>query len=290
MKKKKIIILITVLLIIVSAGVILMCTLNNNGVKLLHDENFDGTTFEGKEWVACPEWERQGNSVWDDDMSYLDGEGHLVLRAEWDASISKVRCGAVRTMEKNYRPTFTGGLGYYEASIKFPLDKNVKGVTGIWCAFWMMCGDVQGVDGSAADGVEIDIIESISSDKGIFSSNLHWDGYGDAHKSAGSGDKTTPNIYDGNFHKIALERTEKETIFYVDGVETWRMTDGTRVNNKAYTYNNCTKDGYMKLTIESAQWAYLNNGKTEADLIKALGGGVEMVIDYVRVYDKNPYR
>ena len=118
---------------------------------------------------------------------------------------------------------------------------------------------------------------------------MHWDGYGDYHKSTGSGDKSTPEIYDGEFHKIALERTETETIFYVDGTETWRMSDGDKIRGKSYRYYNCIKDGYMKLTIESAPWAYQDSGKTQADMIAALGDGVEMLVDYVRVYDKNPY-
>lgn len=272
-------------------------TLPYDGAKLLHNEDFNGTTFDGKEWAKCPEWERQGNSVWDDDMSYLDGNGNLILRAEWDSTINKVRCGAVRTMTKNYRPTFTAGMGYYEASIKFPLDVRQdkalyqnKGPVGIWTAFWMMCGDVSNVDNSAADGVEIDIIETISSDTGKFSSAMHWDGYESDHKSTGSGEKYSPKIYDGEFHRIALERTENATIFYVDGEETWRMTTGDKVKNQTYTYDNCTKDGYLKLSIESAEWAYKNNGKTQADVISSLGDGVEMVVDYVRVYDKNPYR
>lgn len=291
-KKTIIIISVIVLLILVSVGVFFMLHSNGDKIKLLHNEDFDGTSFDDKKWGKCPEWERQGNSVWDDDMSYLDGEGHLVLRAEWDESIGKVRCGAVRTIVPTsmFRGTpYTYGLGYYEASIKFPLDEKGRGITGIWCAFWMMCGDVERVDGSSADGVEIDIIETISSDTGIFSSAMHWDGYGEDHKSTGSGDKCLPMIYDGNFHKIALERTETETIFYVDGQETWRMTDGDKIRNQPYSYANCTKNGYMKLTIESAEWAYKNNRKTEADLIAALGDGVEMLVDYVRVYERNPY-
>ena len=74
------------------------------------------------------------------------------------------------------------GYGYYEASIKFPY------APGTWGAFWMMCGNVSGVDGSAADGVEIDIIESIGNDWGACNSALHWDGYGDDHKQVSSGE------------------------------------------------------------------------------------------------------
>ncbi len=262
--------------------------------KLLYEEGFEGTSFLGKKWGKCPEWERQGGSVWDDDMSYLDG-GYLVLRAEWDESLDKVRCGAVRTIvpNQNYKSTVNKfGLGYYEALIKFPLDAtdNTKGPVGIWCAFWMMCGDVGNVDGSSADGVEIDIIESIHSENGAYNTSMNWDGYGENKKYIASGAMYSSKIYDGEFHKIALERTEKECIFYIDGEEIWRITDGDKISGKSYKYYNCVEEGYMKLTIESAPWAYENSGMTKEDMIAALGEGVEMLVDYVRVYDRNPYR
>ncbi len=272
-------------------------TLPFRGAKLLYNENFEGTDLNSTKWAKCPEWERQGNSVWDDDMSYLDGNGNLILRAEWDSTINKVRCGAIRTMTKNYRPTFTAGMGYYEASIKFPLDDRQdnpaykgKGPTGIWTSFWMMCGDVGNVDGSSADGVEIDVIESIYSHKGAYNSAIYWDGYGDDKKQSHSGHMYKHDIYDGNFHVIALERTENENIFYIDGKETWRVTNGDKATYQDCYFTQCTEDGYMKLTIEASSWAYNDAGKTEQDMIDSLGDGVEMVVDYVKVYDKNPYR
>ncbi len=267
--------------------------------ELLHNENFDGTSFSGKKWGKCPEWERGGGkSIWDDDMSYLDGNGHLVLKAEWDAANSRVKCGGVRTAVKSsswFGDSYTYnkyGLGYYEASIKFPLDdrNNGNGPTGIWTSFWMMCGDVSNVDGSSADGVEIDVIESIYSHKGAYNSAIYWDGYGDDKKQSHTGHMYEHDIYDGNYHVIALERTENENIFYIDGKETWRVTDGDKATYQDCYFTQCTEDGYMKLTIEGAEWAYKDAGLTEADMIASLGDGVEMYVDYVRVYDKNPYR
>ena len=111
---------------------------------LLFEDNFDGTELDSTKFMRCPEWKRQGElCIWDEDMSYLDGEGHLVLRAEWDEKKGRVKSGGVRS-----EGIFTAGYAYYEASIAFPV------AYGIWGAFWMMCGDVYAEDGSAADGVD----------------------------------------------------------------------------------------------------------------------------------------
>ena len=232
--------------------------------NLLFEDTFDGTELDDDKWELCPEWDRQGGmDVWDDTMTSLDGSGHLVLRAVWDADEGRVRSGAVRTNGR-----FHAGYGYYEASIKFPV------APGTWGAFWMMCGNVAGVDGSAADGVEIDIIESINNEANACNHALHWDGYGDDHKQAGPGQFYDKNIYDGQFHTFALERTPEYYVFYIDGKETWRAS--------ADVCAPCPEDGYIKLTVEAAEWA---GAGTDAS-ISALPA--DMLVDYVRVYREKP--
>jgi beta-glucanase (GH16 family) len=234
-----------------------------NGPELLFEDNFDGSSLDTTKWELCPEWERQGGmSFWDNDMVSLNGEGHLVLRAEWDEAAGRVNAGAVRT-----EGLFSASYGYYEASIKFPY------APGVWGAFWMMCGNVGSEANGAVDGVEIDIIESIGNDWGASNSALHWDGYGNAHKNVGSGEFKY-DIYDGEFHTFGLERTEDAYIFYVDGKQSWKVT-----SDKC---DICPADGYMKLTLESAEWA----GGGKPACIKALP--VQMEVDYVRVYAEKP--
>ena len=232
--------------------------------NLLFEDTFDGTELDDDKWELCPEWDRQGGmDVWDNTMTSLDGSGHLVLRAAWDADEERVRSGAVRTNGR-----FHAGYGYYEASIKFPV------APGTWGAFWMMCGNVAGVDGSAADGAEIDIIESINNEANACNHALHWDGYGDDHKQAGPGQFFDKNIYDGQFHTFGLERTPEYYVFYIDGKETWRAS--------ADVCAPCPEDGYIKLTVEAAEWA---GAGTDAS-ISALPA--DMLVDYVRVYREKP--
>lgn len=231
--------------------------------NLLFEDNFDGTVLDETKWERCPEWSRQGGiDVWDDDLSYLDGDGHLILRAEWNSEEKRLHSGAVRTYGK-----FSEVYAYYEASIKFPTTP------GIWGAFWMMVGDVANVDGSAADGVEIDIIESIGSPWNQCNHAMHWDGYDTDHRKVAK-EMTNYNIYDGQFHTFGLWRTEEEYIFYIDGEETWRVS--------SKQCDICTEQGYMKLTVEGAEW----NGAGSTDSINALPS--DMVVDYVRVYREKP--
>lgn len=230
------------------------------------EENFDGAELNRKNWSLCPEWIRHdGGSIWNNKMTSLDGEGHLVLRAEWDDANGRVKCGAIRS-----KGLFEYGYGYYEASIKFPV------APGIWGAFWINCGNIQLVDGSAADGVEIDVIESIYNEKGYFNAALHWDGYDSAHKSVNTGHLSDCDIYDGNFHLFAVERNERGYIFYIDGIVIWRVY--------SYSCAPCPELGFLELSLEGT---YEVGAGTEASL-KALPA--EMLVDYVKVYEKNPYK
>lgn len=234
-------------------------------LRPVFEENFDGTTLNKNVWEKCPEWVRHdGGSIWDNRMSSLDGEGHLVLRAEWDAENNRVNCGAIRS-----KGLFEYGYGYFEASIKLPV------ITGVWGAFWINCGNISSVDGSAADGVEIDVIESIYNDLGYCNSALHWDGYYSAHQEVNSGHMTY-DIYDGNFHLFAVERTEKGYVFYIDGVVVWRVYP--------YQCAPCPEPGFLELSLE----ATYNVGAGSEACLDTLP--VEMIVDYVRVYETNPYK
>ncbi len=233
-----------------------------SGPVLLFEDEFDGTELNPTLWERCPEWDRQdGVSVWSNEMSYLNGEGNLVLRAEWDEELEKVVSGAVRTYG-----LFEQGYGYYEASIKFPV------VRGVWGAFWMMVGDVHNVENKSVDGVEIDIVESIGNRAGHCNQALHWDGYGSEHKKSANEMTECDYIYDGEFHTFGLWRTEEVYIFYIDGNEVWRTSGG----------GICPEDGYMKLTVEAAKW----NGAGTKAAIKTLPA--DMLVDYVRVWDTKP--
>ena len=230
--------------------------------NLLFDETFEGTELDSRKWIRSREQWRQGKlNRWDHRLSYLDGEGHLVLAAEWDEAEGIVRSGAVETRGK-----FMAGYGYYEASIAFPT------APGTWGAFWMMCGNVF----ENGKGVEIDIVESIFNEQDTSNSAMHWDGYREHHKMLNSGAIQHRGIYDGQFHTFALDRTPEGYTFYIDGKETWHVTPDQ--------FHTRPTKGFLLLSVEAADWA--GAGKPES--IKALPA--KMLVDYVRIYKSNPHK
>jgi beta-glucanase (GH16 family) len=94
--------------------------------------------------------------------------------------------------------------------------------------------------------------------------NLHWDGYGEDHKSEGCKieDPTLPE----GFHTVGLEWTPTHYILYLDGKEVHRT--GTAVSHR---------DQYIILSLEVGEWA---GAIAEAPLPD------EVLFDYVRVYKK----
>jgi len=249
--------------------------------NLIFSDDFDGTELNKINWDLCPEWDRQGRSTWKDDMVYVSG-GNLHLKFKRDAALGAsksknsaiannwIRAGAVRTRKKNDTILFQNNYGYYEARIKFPV------VSGTWGAFWLMGTTVGSVGNGGKDGTEIDIVETIRNQNGEYNAALHWDGYGADHKSVGSDKNNRPvNIYDGEFHVFALDWSPTEYVFSVDGKEFWRVDGGAKFQNVGIN----KKPNYIKLTVESADWA----GDIPNDFNES-----EMLVDYVRVYRKKP--
>ena len=260
----------------------------NAAAQLIFSDDFEGTSLDTRKWETCPEWDRQGRSTWKNDMVSVSG-GLLHLKFKRDPELGKqksgnktladnwIRAGAVRTRKQEWPwdMLFENAFGYYEARIKFPV------VSGTWGAFWLM-SPTQGITSDEGrDGTEIDIIESINNHRGRYNAALHWNGYGSQHKSTGSGDNNTlpVDIYDGEFHIIALDWSPSEYVFYVDGQVFWRTDGGAQFNNSGINQN----PNYIKLTIESAADS---NGSSWAGDIPSGFSEAEMLVDYVRVYNQ----
>ena len=231
-----------------------------SNAKLVFEDQFLGTDLDPAKWARCPEYIRcNGFCSWHHDLSYLDGEGHLIIRMEWDDMNKRVRSGAVHTKD-----LFAGAYGYYEARIKFPK------AYGTWGAFWMMCGDVWME--SAADGVEIDIVESIHNENGDYNHALH-SNYGNLN-SLGPTKLFTTDIYDGEFHTFGVLRAENGYFFYVDRKLSAIVP--------YYQYTPCPIPGRMELTVEAADWTGAGTPECLAQL------PAQMLTDSVRVWDSMP--
>lgn len=217
--------------------------------KLAWHDEFDGPQLDETKWNRLGDWKRR-DGFWIQEDAYVDGAGKLLLRTRQDGD--RYTCGAINTQGK-----FEHAFGYYVARCKMPAEP------GHWPAFWMMCGGVGQVGDDGRDGTEIDIVEIPWRD-GKVTMNLHWDGYGEHHQSAGHR-LTIPAVTEG-FHDYALWWSPEEYVFYVDDQEVWRSAAGGVSQVKEY----------LKLTEEIGTWG---GNIREANLPDYFA------VEYVRVYD-----
>jgi len=173
---------------------------------------------------------------------------------------------------------FSQKHGYFESKIKFVTK------SGEWGAFWLQ-SPTMGKTGLTDEeaGEEIDIVEHrVSDQKGSDVSNLliqtiHWGGYGANHKS-NSFQRNNTGINVG-FHTYGFEWTENAYIMYLDGVETHRWE-----KNGSVPISQTGEYIILSCEARNASWA----GNIPADGYKK--GECYMLVDYVRVYSRNPYK
>jgi beta-glucanase (GH16 family) len=161
--------------------------------------------------------------------------------------------------------------GYFEVRCILP-----KGA-GQWAAFWMNSRNMENVDGSAADGAEIDIFESPYYHKKLFhnyvSSNVYYDGYGEDIVKGKMGIFEANNPYE-EYNTYGLEWNENEYIFYINGKETARTDFGVSQSPE-----------YLILSVEVGG----SNGVPDpdswaGDMSKNEELPSDFVVDYVRAY------
>ncbi|MBN1805648.1 MAG: alpha-L-fucosidase [Sedimentisphaerales bacterium] len=219
--------------------------------KLAWSDEFDGENIDTSRWEILGDFKRR-DGYWVKEDSYPDGKGNLIIRTKKDDQ--RYTSGAMRT-----RNRFEHKFGYWVCRCKFPEE------VGHWPAFWLHIGSVGKIGDEGRDGTEIDIMEKPWLEDKI-TQNLHWDGYGKEHKSAGTGQISIPGISEG-FHTFGLHWKPDEYVFYVDGKETWRTGAG----------GVSQVPQYIKLTEEIGKWG--------GDIAKARLPDY-FVVDYVRVYDE----
>ncbi len=216
--------------------------------KMVWHDEFDGTKLDTTKWEAvdCP----RRDDFWSPKAVSLDGKGHLVMSVLKDGN--KFLSGCVRTKGK-----YEHAFGYYVARVQFQKQQ------GHWTAFWLHNDSVNKIGDEGRDGTEIDIMEKPWLDDRV-THNLHWDGYGKEHKTAGT-TESAPGVMQG-FHTFSLLWTPDEYVFYIDSREVWRTKAG----------GVCQVPLYIKLSDEIGPWA--------GD-IKKITIPDTFLVDYVRVYE-----
>ncbi len=214
--------------------------------KLAWSDEFNGTKIDTSKWENRLGKRRDG--YWVKEDAYLDGNGNLIIRTKKDGD--RYTSGAIQTYRK-----FEHNFGYWVARCKFHTQE------GHWPAFWLryLPGDKGGY------GTEIDIMEKPWPREDKINQALHWGGPGEKTKSR-STKVTMPGLSDG-WHTFGLHWKPNEFVFYVDGRESWRVSEESFSQAPAF----------IEFTEEIGKWG-------GGDIRKAKLPDY-FAVDYVRVYD-----
>jgi beta-glucanase (GH16 family) len=141
--------------------------------------------------------------------AFLDGRGHLVLRAL--RSTGEHQCwygpSAYTSARLLTREKFAQTYGWFEARIQVPRG------TGLWPAFWLY-GDTPVGPGGAPGVGEIDVMEHVGHEPAVVYGSLHG---ADGFSTVAAYTLAEPEIFAAAFHVFALEWTPGSVTFLVDG-------------------------------------------------------------------------
>lgn len=251
---------------------------------LIWEDNFNGKELNTKYWnyeAHEPGWV---NAEWQSYPSQKENEetGNIYLKD------GKLVIQAKKTQNEDGTYSYTSGrvntqnkvdtkYGRFEARIKMPSGK------GFLPAFWMMPTD-ENLYGQWPKCGEIDITEVHGSQTDTAYSTLH---FGEPHTQRQNTYTLKKGDFSEEFHVYACEWEPGEIRFYID-------------NKLFYTVNDwfTKKEGFDEVTypapFDQPYYIILNLAVGGSwvgypDETTAFGDNAQMVVDYVKVYQKDSY-
>lgn len=239
---------------------------------LTFEEEFDGE-LDRSVWSGHYQYgnatEARKGSFWNQYLAYTE-DGNLIIPVTYlEDGMGGEGAGwysAGIDTDSDAPNGFSQKFGYFECRCILPEGAD------IWSAFWLMNDGVYVEDSSGRDGTEIDIFESNCYGKNIpnsITSNLHYDGYNEAHESMGAKQFLLKNNPYEEYNTYGLEWNENEYIFYINGVETFRTDFGGVSQNEEY----------LILSVEMSGENGVPSGRENSP-----GEDAYFIVDYVRVY------
>jgi len=238
---------------------------------MVWSDEFDGDSLQQPDTTIWTFDIGRGNNGWGNgelqyytdrtENVFIDGAGHLVIRAfredYKEASYTSARLKTKRKVEQKY--------GKFEARIQAPTGM------GIWPAFWMLGSNIDSVGWPVCG--EIDIMEVIGEERNEIHGSLHGPGH-----SAGEAITTTYTLpkgqMDEDFHIFSVEWDADSIVFFVDN-QPYQTVRKSRIKGK-WVYNT---PFFMLLNL-AIGGTYVGFPTAETPFPK------EMIIDYVRVYER----
>ncbi len=216
--------------------------------------------------------------------AYLDGKGHLVVVAV--KTDQTVTVGAKKTVAPVYTSARLNSMqnfryGRLEASMRIPAAGK-----GIWPAFWALGVQNDTVHWPASG--EIDVMEQWNPMPGTDTTNaLSIHGAVHGPKTPGSsegyidltGDYMFTNPPSNGLHQYAVDWSPGEVDFYVDGYLYERQSVGTLTGHEVWEEDRGPFLLLVNLAMGGGFFGYPD---------ATTGPTPTMVLDYVRVYQRDP--
>ncbi|MCR5523543.1 MAG: glycoside hydrolase family 16 protein [Clostridia bacterium] len=236
--------------------------------ELVWSDEFDGSALDESKWSGhfVPEGTRQRRGgYWNKKMASVS-DGCLTISTEYLAEGLDSGPAGYYSYGMDTRGSFEASSGYFECRCILPKGKD------IWAAFWIYCDGVCDVGDAGVNGSELDIFESPYFDRSrenMVSSNIHYDGYGDAHKSMGSKKFLIRGDPYSEFNTFGMEWDEDSYTFYINGRKSF-STDFGGVSKVPE---------FLILSVETGG----DDGIPESDVLAGADKS-EFIVDYVRAY------
>lgn len=199
--------------------------------KLVWGDEFNGAKGAGVDrarWgteVGGSGWGNRELEHYTDDRknAYLDGRGHLVIKALKETLPPEFKCwyGQCRytSARLSTKKKFARAYGRFEARLRLPFGQ------GVWPAFWMLGENIDSVGWPACG--EIDAMENIGREPSLVHGTIHGPGHSGANGIGAPYALPGGKSFADDYHIFAVEWEPGEIRWYVDGglYQTRRATD-----------------------------------------------------------------
>ncbi|MCC5942415.1 MAG: glycoside hydrolase family 16 protein [Balneolaceae bacterium] len=243
---------------------------------LVWSDEFDGDYLDQTKWsyqegtgtdYGLTGWgnnELQYYTARKENIYVKDGKLHLIAIEE-DYESMNFTSARIRTINQ-------GDWKYGKFEIRAKLPKG----QGIWPAIWML--PTENFYGGWAASGEIDIMEMLGHEPNIIHGTIHYGGEWPNNTQTGSKYKLPSRNFSDDFHVFTLEWEKGELNWYVD-------------NNHYQKINNWHTDSYAFPAPFDQKFHMLLNLAVGGDWPGNPDSTTEfpqkMVVDYVRVYQRN---
>ena len=235
---------------------------------LVWSDEFDGDSVDETVWSGHYVWggtEIRRGGYWNKQMASV-ADGCLTIRTEYLPEGLDGGPAGYYSYGMDTRGAFEQKYGYFETRCILPKGHD------LWGAFWLLCdGQFDETDGGV-NGAELDVFESLyteAKNPNMVSSNIHIDGYGDAHRALGSKKfLLRGNPYE-EFNTYGMEWNENGYTFYINGKKSFHTKWG----------GVSAVPEWLILSVETGGL----DGVPSCDFLEGVESS-EFIVDYVRAY------